>query len=449
VSAPGPITAAELAGRPLHLLLVCPRFPPSSAADAQRLRMLLPHLAAQDCSAELLAVDPACCHNPLDPWQADHLPPELPVHRVRGLHRRWARLPGLGGIDARCHRALAHAGSRLLRTRRFDLAYFSTTEFGSFRLGPLWRRRHGLPFVLDFQDPWVNDYYRDHPAVIPPGGRLKYAVANRLSRFHEPRVLRQAAGLTAVSAAYQEQLARRYPFAAAIPSLLLPFPGAPEDFRHLPAPGTAPGSAPLPFDPHDGRIHWVSIGRGGADLHTALAGLFTALARHAPAELRRRLRLHFLGTSYAAAGSGQASIAPLAARYGLADLVEERTDRLPLSLTLATLQAADALLVIGSDDPAYTASKLYPYLLARRPLLALAHRQSSVVDLIERCGGGVVVPFDSAEPPHSLAGRIAAAWLAEGHHSRLVPLDSVAFEPHTAAGQAKILVRFLHRCLPR
>ncbi|MFS6828152.1 hypothetical protein [Cyanobium sp. ATX-6F1] len=47
--------------------------------------------------------------------------------------------------------------------------------------------------------------------------------------------------------------------------------------------------------------------------------------------------------------------------------MEERTDRLPLSLTLASLRAADALLVIGSDDPAYTASKLIPYLLARRP----------------------------------------------------------------------------------
>jgi hypothetical protein len=44
--------------------------------------------------------------------------------------------------------------------------------------------------------------------------------------------------------------------------------------------------------------------------------------------------LHFLGTSYAPAGRGIATIAPLATRWGLADLVEERTERLPLSLTL-------------------------------------------------------------------------------------------------------------------
>ena len=39
----------------MRLLLVSPRFPPSSAADSQRLRLLLPHLASAGCKAEVLA----------------------------------------------------------------------------------------------------------------------------------------------------------------------------------------------------------------------------------------------------------------------------------------------------------------------------------------------------------------------------------------------------------
>jgi hypothetical protein len=140
--------------------------------------------------------------------------------------------------------------------------------------------------------------------------------------------------------------------------LVLPFPGSEGDFGHF---QDIPASQ-LPFDPNDGLIHWVSIGRGGADLHTALRGLFEALARHAPQDLRQRLRLHFIGTSYAPTGRGIGTIAPLAADYGLEQLVEERIERLPLSLTLAALKRADALLVLGSNDPAYTASKLAPYL---------------------------------------------------------------------------------------
>jgi hypothetical protein len=69
----------------LEILLVSPRFPPISAADSQRLRLLLPHLEAQGCSAEVLSVHPSCCANELDPWQAEYLADAVPIHRVRGL----------------------------------------------------------------------------------------------------------------------------------------------------------------------------------------------------------------------------------------------------------------------------------------------------------------------------------------------------------------------------
>lgn len=427
----------------INLLALSPRFPPFSSADSQRLRLLLPHFANENCNVTVLAVEPRSTDHDLDQWQSDHLPSDVSVHRVRGISPRLARLPGFGSVEARCLPALARAGNRLLSRQHFDAVYFSTTAFGTFRLGPHWKRRHGVPFVLDYQDPWVNDHYRRHPEITPPGGRVKYAIAARLSRFHEPRVLRHAAGYTAVSAAYPAALQARYPFASAIPSLVLPFPGSEQDFQNLHS--IRPDQ--LPFNPNDGLIHWVSIGRGGADLHTALAGLFEAIRRHAPAGLRQRLRLHFLGTSYAPAGRGRPTIAPLAERYGLAELVEERTDRLPLSLTLACLQAADGLLVLGSNDPAYTASKLYPYLLARRPLLAIMHRQSSVVDVLQRCGGGMAVTFDATTSTAQLAQGIASHWFAGERYSHVESLDRLAFEPHTARGQAKILMAFLRRCI--
>ena len=92
------------------------------------------------------------------------------------------------------------------------------------------------------------------------------------------------------------------------------------------------------------------------------------------------LKIHFVGTSYAAFGKGMKTIEPLALEYGLGDIVVEHTDRIPYSQTLRCLLDADALIVPGSDDPGYTASKIYPYLLARKPMLAVFHYRSV------RCG---------------------------------------------------------------
>ena len=427
----------------MNLLLVSPRFPPTSAADSQRLRQLLPYFTGLGCHAEVLAIDPACCNESLDSWQSETLPLSVPIHRARGLSRRWSRLPGLGSLEARCYPALSRMADRVLRTKNFDAVYFSTTAFGFFRLGPIWRRRYGVPFFIDYQDPWVNDYYRLHPSIVPPGGRLKYFVVDQLHRFREPRVLRYASGYTTVSAAYCSQLQSRYPFALNIPSRVLPFPGSSRDFQSL---ASHPASE-LPFDPCDGLIHWVSIGRGGADLHPALCGLFDAIARYAPPELLNRLRIHFLGTSYAPSGRGVPSIAPLASRFGLDSVVVERTDRFPLSHALAILKAAHSLLVIGSSDPSYTASKIYPYLLARRPLLAIMHQESSVCSLLQACGGGRLAAFTGSTSTISLASTIERIWLRDSQHSVVTPLDSQSFHPYTAEVQAASLVDFIRGCI--
>jgi hypothetical protein len=67
---------------------------------------------------------------------------------------------------------------------------------------------------------------------------------------------------------------------------------------------------------------------------------------------------------------------------------------------LATIQHADALFIPGSDDPGYSASKIYPYLLTRKPLTAIFNESSNVVNMIRECTSGVnlhTFPDDVAE----------------------------------------------------
>ena len=468
----------------MRVLIISPHFPPTNGADMQRVRLVLPYLREHGVNAEVVCVDSDQVAAPQDAWLAAGLPSDVLVHRVKALDLKWGRLPGLGTLTLRALGALRRRGDELLgkdrrsevggRRPEFDLVYFSTTQFGVHVLGPRWKKKFGVPFVMDYQDPWVSDYYREHPEVVPPGGRLKYGLASWINRRQEPRVLRECSGITSVSAAYPEQLAKRYAwlkvvetgglkpetgrrkpaivpdipplksqvsaFMSQLFSTVLPFPGDARDFERV----KQEDIRQTVFDPNDGLKHWVYVGVCPPSMVLAVRSLFSALRatiNYQPSTLNS-LRLHFIGTSYAAAGTGVKIVEPLAAEYGLSDIVHESTDRIPYSETLRCLLDADALIIPGSDDPGYTASKIYPYLLAGKPLLAVFHEQSSVVDLIRKVGGGTVIAFATGEAPEAIAARIACKWLATSGPEQAVPLDQAAFAPYTAREQAKQLAGF-------
>ncbi len=400
--------------------------------------MILPFLRENGWETDVLAVDPEMVASPRDPWLEQILPKDVAVHRCPALSLRWSKLPGLGGIDVRSRRSIRLQGNELLRRQRYDLIYFSTTVFGVLPVACAWKRAFNVPYVIDYQDPWVSDYYREHPAVVPPGGRFKYRIVDSMARRNEPNVLRSCNGITSVSPDYPKMLDHRYPWFVSTPRLVAPFPGAKRDFDLLRSSKVAPQSL---FDPKDGKIHWVYVGRGGADMRTAVEGLFQALARwktESP-DKASQVRLHFIGTSYAPMGTGIPSIQPLADSFGIAEMVDERTDRVGYGTMLHCLNDAHALLAIGSDDPAYTASKLYPYLLARKPLLAIFHRASSVNEVIAQVGGAKLVSFDPTIGTDELSRQVADRWLSNEAYRERVPLNEEAFAPYTDVGQAKQL----------
>jgi thiamine pyrophosphate-dependent acetolactate synthase large subunit-like protein len=116
-----------------------------------------------------------------------------------------------------------------------------------------------------------------------------------------------------------------------------------------------------------------------------------------------QVRLHFIGTSYASANRAEQTVTPIAAEYGVADLVEEQTTRVPYFTSLRLLQDADALLVVGSDSVAYNPSKLATYLFARKPLLAILHHDSPGIQLLQHSSGANLITFLPEDPDRSLS----------------------------------------------
>ena len=417
-----------------NLLIVSPHFPPVDLPDMHRVRLSLPYFREFGWQATVLSVAPEFVEASREPRFLDRLPAGSAIVRTAALPAHWTRKAGLGNLGLRAFPFLYSAGSRVLTHYHFDLVYFSTTVFTAVPLGRIWKRRFGVPFVVDMQDPWVTDYYHRHPEVRKPP---KYGIASRMHRLLEPWSMPSAGGLIAVSPAYIDSLAARYPALQRKPAMVLPFAAAPQDFEGL--------AQPRPnrfFDPADGRIHVVYTGRGGHDMWAALRLLFTALQtglRESP-ELFGRLRLHFIGTDYAPANAARKTIEPLAERMGVLSSVREHPQRLPYFAALQLLCDAHMLLLPGSDDPQYTPSKLYPYILARKPLLAVLHESSGACEVLRSTNAGRLVTFP--HEPSSAAGLYAAWRETLANLSVPPPTDWQAFEKFTARDMTRRQCRF-------
>ena len=171
-------------------------------------------------------------------------------------------------------------------------------------------------------------------------------------------------------------------------------------------------------------MHVVYTGASGPVTPHALTVLFDAVRDflERQPEAARRLRFHFLGTSYVPPGSGQPSVLPLAERLGVADLVTEIPHRLGHLECLRIQEEADLLLLPGSSDPAYSPSKTYPYFLTGRPILGLVFAGSVLESLLEELGGTHLVRFtenDSNQSAHAAIGRFLQAAL-EGRAAELI-----------------------------
>lgn len=428
-----------------RVLIVSPHFPPVNAPDMQRVRLALPHLRSLGWDPVVLAVEPASVEGGVrEPILEETYPADIRVVRVTGLSPRFTRPFGFGSLWWRCGRALRKAGDALLAVEKFDLVFISTTQFSAFRLGPRWLKRFGVPYILDYQDPWTNDYYRD-TATRPPGGAVKFWLSQFEARRHEPTVLRSAGGIIAVSAAYGGALQRRYPWFDPGSIRTLPFGSSVTDLEI--AQNHRPASSLIPFG--DGHIHHVYTGRCGPDMTTALTALFRAfkqfLASH-PLEAARH-RFHFIGTDYAPPPLGRFWAIPIAEQEGVRPYVNEHCYRVPYFDALYYLTQADALIIVGSNDPTYSASKTFPYLLAGRPLIVISHENGQIAALLNDILLPTFFPFAIQPDIDAIATAIHSTWFSNDGFRRLPPNSATIMKRHNAVRMTTSLVEVFDAAL--
>ncbi len=279
-----------------------------------------------------------------------------------------------------------------IEAHRPDVLFTSIPPFSAALIGYRLKRRHGIPWVLDYRDLWTGDVLREW--VGPIRGWLE--------RRMERRVVSAADAVVAVSEQKTAFLRALHPKAAA-------------RFETL-----TNGYDPEVYDPLlaeprpvDDLIDFTFTGRlfknrRGYAFAEALGQLVEADPR-----LRDRVRVRFFG---GVTPEIQERYDTILARYGMTSMFEFLGD-VPTDTARRAQVATDYLLLIvdtGATSDGVIPGKLFEYVAARRPIFALCD-PGATQEIIERGRIGTVVPAESVERCREALAR----WLSRPVPERL------------------------------
>jgi hypothetical protein len=421
-----------------RVVLVAPEFPPSNSAGAHRPRLLAKHLPAFGWTPTVLTVRPEQIEGPVDPMLERLLDPALTIVRTAAIPIKPLRI--IGDLGLRSLPAHARALASMIGRGNVGAVVLFGPPWFSFALGPMMKRRFGVPYVVDYIDPWITASSATRP--FPEKAWFYHRAAAAI----EPGVLRSAAHVTAVSEGILEDLRSRYPWLEASRMSAMPYGAEPDDLEAA----LRLGLTPPDFSSDDEDVTMSFTGAVQPTSHPLVTALLRALGavdQSRPAA-RPRVRLRAYGTSNLTWGHGRHTILPMARELGLDHLVSEIPERIPYLQAMSVLQACGIVLVMGSTDAYYHASKLYPAIVSGRPILAVCHRDSSIKRVVEQTGAGMCVAFSDPLELQSQVGEIAGAIESLAGRPRRKP-DAAAIEPFTARASTACLARVLDHLTDR
>ena len=369
------------------VLMVAFHFPPfSGSSGAQRTLAFARHLP-RDAWLPIVLTVRERAYERIELRDLRHIPPGVPIRRAFALDaaRHFAilgRYPAWLAVPDRWKswQPFAYrAGLELIREHRPRVIWSTYPIASAHVIAARLHARTGIPWIADMRDPMVEtdpytgtEYPRD-PAVRAARLRIEGEVAVR------------AAHVVFCTEAAREIFVHR--FGKHVRNRVSVIPnGYDEDaFREAEA---VQAENPAPRSGfrlvHSGTVY-PGDDRGPGALFVAIDML------RARGELPKGFRLVLRATGH------DAYVSDAIAQSKLDGLVEIAPS-LPYREALREMLTADGLLLLqGSTSNPAVPAKLYEYLRARRPILALVHSEGETAASLRKIRGACIGPLDDAE----------------------------------------------------
>ena len=405
------------------VLIIYPHWPPSNLVGVQRVRIVAGCLHRHGWHPVILTVHPRHYEEMPDPHLEKTLRPGLEVIRTEAfpvLQIAGKRLIGDIGLRAFWH--TYRRGKALIKNRQIDFIWISMPSWYPALLGRIFHRQAKIPYGIDYQDPWRNQLAPYH---------LRFSRAwwtNLLAALLEPAAVGKAALLTGVAQPYYQPVLDRYFGSKTIRHTAIQLGFDPADYRLE----TTEPETPWPTD--RSIRPFVYAGALLPHAHLFIQRLFESLAIiKRQAALPTEARFYFLGTG----STNGPTVVDHARAAGVEDLVTEVPDRFPFLHILHFLKAAAGVLIIGSTEQHYTASKTFQCLLSGRPVFAMLHQASEAAAILRTSrADSYLVAYQSDQTPGDFQNKTLETLKRYLGNSQPWAPDLAALAPYSADSAA-------------
>ncbi|WP_229202298.1 glycosyltransferase [Pseudoduganella aquatica] len=366
-----------------RVLMIAYHYPPMRGSSGiQRTLKFSQYLPQSGWGPVMLSAHPRAYSNPGDDQMAD-IPASVPVTRAFALDT--ARHLSVGGRYAGfmalpdrwaswCLGAIP-AGWRLIRRHRPAVIWSTYPIASAHLIGLVLRRLTGLPWVADLRDPMTDVSYPEDPRT------------RRVFQWIERKTIEHCTVAVCTTPGAIKTYEARFPAIPRERYRLIENAYDEENFADAERGGAAaaPGAHGGPLTlVHSGIIYPSE--RDPVPLFQALAALKRQGAVSA-ASVRVVLR----------ATAHDDYLGGLIAEHGIADLVQ-LAPHVPYRDALAEMLNADGLLILQASNCNHQVpAKLYEYLRARRPILALTDSDGDTAATLRQAGIDSIAPLDQKD----------------------------------------------------
>lgn len=364
------------------VLIIYPHLPPSNLAGMHRPRLFALHLKDYGWEPVMLTVHEKFYEEELDWDLVKLMPSDLRIEKVNAFPLTKPRL--VGDIGLRAFFQLYKKAKQIIRSEKIDFVYIPIPSFYAALLGRMLNGKTGVAYGIDYIDPWVHKF---------PGSDKMFSrhwLSTKMAEFLEPIAVKKASLITGVAEGYYLPVFDRNPeLKGIVIHGAMPYGGEIADHRALKMISTKP----YLFQHKKEKIQFVYAGAMLPKAYEPLRAIFASIRAN---EVKfADVEFHFIGTGSRANDPDSFNIRKHAEEFGLWNkTVFEYPKRIPYLDVLLHLDAADAILVLGSTEPHYTPSKTYQGVLSGKPILAVLHKDSTAVDVVRRANAGVVLAFN-------------------------------------------------------